>query len=468
MDDSKSRYLMFTPERTIKPGTAAASIAREVHGLLSSIEQAQGGRSRPRYLKDQLSFDAIVTALLANLLHFHLSGSHEHHTGISIKLRHSSRGSTKPTRYRHPAEGAQLRAVVGLMSRPEAGLVEADIGWRAKTARDRRATRLTPGPRLWGLIQRHHPTLDNIDQMPPREVIVMKGDKQGHWDAAAPWVHYEDTPQTARWRAEMLALNDRLVAADLRLDPSAWPADVPRVPVDLTARHCLRYFNRNNWQEGGRLFGGFWMSMKSRTRAALRIGGEPISIVDYATLFPRLLYAQRGIALAPDVDLYAVPGFQGYREGIKRVMAALLFRDGPLERLPKGSSPEYAAKYNTLPLLPRGTTAAGIEAAIREFHAPIADCIGCTVGFRLLRRESDLLLNVLRRCAEEGFTALPIHDAVAVPAPYGVVAKRIMEESFREVTGVSGVVTIKNATAISDALSDEDGEEPPSSPTSQR
>jgi hypothetical protein len=68
---------------------------------------------------------------------------------------------------------------------------------------------------------------------------------------------------------------------------------------------------------GGRLFGGFWMTMERDERfRLLRIAGEPVVNVDFSSLFPRLAYV-RARAAQPDADLYDVAGDGSCREGWK-------------------------------------------------------------------------------------------------------------------------------------------------------
>lgn len=435
---------MFSPERWLRPGTPADHIGRQVLALLQSIESAQGTRRRTRYPAHQYTFEATVGAVLANVLNFHLSGSIGHHSGLGIRPG-KSQGVMRPARYRQECERGQLPCVLSLMSHPQAQLVAITKGKRGATSRT--ATLLQPGGGLVALIRHHHPSLNDLDRMPPREVIALKAPRSvdpKQRQRAATWLDYKDTRRTKAWRAEVERLNARLDAADLSVDLGAWPQGVRRMALDLRDRHVVRYFNNARWDHGGRLFGGFWQTMPSASRVALRIGGEPVAVVDYSAMFPRLLYAMAGLDVPPDADLYAVPGFEGHREGIKKVMAALLFRDGLLERLPHGSRG----------LLPKGTTPRNIEAAIREHHAPISRRLGNGVGFKLMHQESQILLAVLAACADVGLVALPVHDAVIVPRSRATEALDIMAACYRTATGMTPKVSIKGANEEADTLED--------------
>jgi hypothetical protein len=94
---------------------------------------------------------------------------------------------------------------------------------------------------------------------------------------------------------------------------------------------------------------------------------------------------------------------------------------------------------------PRGLKLNRVTAALKEKHAPIAHRFGTTFGFDLMRRESDLLLTVLRRLHRQGIHALPLHDAVLVGQLHAAAAKSVMEEAFIERYGTAsnGLVEIE-------------------------
>ena len=357
------------------------------------------------------------------------------YSGLTLKLGKSA-NTARPARYREECERGQLPHVLSLMAHPEARLIVIKKGKRGATSRT--ATVINPGEEWVTFVLRTPPSLCDIGREAPREVIALKAPRSvdpRQRQRAATWLAYTDTTRTIAWRRQVERLNARLGAADLSLDLSALPSEAGQMVIDLGDRYVVRYFNNARWDHGGRLFGGFWQSMPSATRAALRIGGKPVAIADFASLFARLLYARCGLDVAPERDLYALPNYEAYREGIKKVMAALLFREGSLEKLPQGSRS----------LLPRGTKASAVEAAVRAAHPGIAAHLGRNIGFDLMHTESELLLAVLEGCAAAGIVALPLHDAVIVPASRAYDAKAIMERAYRAAIGMTPAVGIKRA-----------------------
>ena len=122
----------------------------------------------------------------------------------------------------------------------------------------------------------------------------------------------------------MVKLNASLEAAPIFIDVAALVAVDAKSErlIDPGKRALRRIFNNGKWNNGGRLFDGFWETMGRADRfGCLMLGsadfphGEPIANVDYGQLFPRLAYMRTGAA-APDGDLYDVFGDGSSRDGI--------------------------------------------------------------------------------------------------------------------------------------------------------
>ncbi len=66
------------------------------------------------------------------------------------------------------------------------------------------------------------------------------------------------------------------------------------------------------------------MNLKTDRRRQIRINGEPVTVLDYGSMYTRLAYADIK-ATAPEGERNAVPGLEGYRSGVKMAMNCLLF-----------------------------------------------------------------------------------------------------------------------------------------------
>jgi hypothetical protein len=194
-------------------------------------------------------------------------------------------------------------------------------------------------------------------------------------------------------------------------------------PIDPTRRSVRRIFNNCDWQQGGRLFDGFWETMRREDRfRLLRIcsakhpDGEPIANVDFSQLFPRLAY-QKVNQEPPHGDLYDLAGEGVSREGFKKLINAFLFARGPLTRWPSETSRLFA----------KGTKLRDAVGLVRSSHRPIAHLFGTGIGYRFMFIESNILIEALLVLYARGITALPLHDSVLVAASEAEGARAVME-----------------------------------------
>jgi hypothetical protein len=233
-------------------------------------------------------------------------------------------------------------------------------------------------------------------------------------------------------RDTMRRLNGFLARADI-----AFIHDGAVPFVDPYDRRLRRHFNvtgedQIRFDQNGRLFGGFWMNMKSDRRQNIRIDGEPVVTLDYGSMFTRLAYSHLN-ATPPGGDLYVVPGLEGYRSGVKLAMNVLLF----------DSARRNAWPAEMIGLLPDDWTVSRTKAAILKRHKPLREVWGKALGFSLMYQESEVLLSVLQDLMEQGVTALPLHDGLIVSQSSHAVAIESMGRSALALTGLEIPVSCK-------------------------
>ena len=259
-----------------------------------------------------------------------------------------------------------------------------------------------------------------------QELIVLKPAKDD--TGSIHPIDYKDTARTTKWRREVRTINAWLAAAPITIIENNYRTihlDNGGQPVETYRRTLRRIFNNDDWNAGGRLFGGFWMTMERTQRFDLiRIAGEEIANVDYSSLFPRLAYARARVE-QPDGDPYDVMGDGACRDGWKALINALLFARKPLGGWPTDAREE----------LPQGMKLRDAVTAIKRKHAPIAKLFERGLGFELMRHESDLLVSVVTALFKDGVTALPLHDSVLVAQSHAAMAKGFMEQEFKHRTG---------------------------------
>ena len=387
------------------------------HVALAAIEDDARPRRRRRRIDDLARHEALVTTIIANLSYLIVSKHRPQRIAVPL-----SKAKAKLGRYDRPGFGllaTTLRELHG------DGVLDLK-----KSTEPGRVSTIAPTRWLRRIVRDAKITFDDFERVEGEEIIRLS---RSEWDYPAGTKHrelidYRDTAETRRYRAEMQRINDHLATADLSFAADGGPL------IDFASRTLIRTFNlppslpRGTicFDFGGRLFGGWWENLKKPKRQHIRINGEPVADLDFKNLFVRLAYHHAGLAPpSPGDDLYAVPDFKKHREGIKKVLSAMLFAYKRLTRLPR----------DTKELFPEGTTAATVRAAIRAFHPALAGTFETGVGFSLMFTESQMLVAILLRLNAVGITALPMHDGIMVPVSKADQAAGVMGDVAKKLIG---------------------------------
>jgi hypothetical protein len=392
--------------------------------MLLAHEEALKLRRRKRRQSDQETFEATMSAILCDLIHHHLKGFDG-----GLFITRSNRLLGTKSRYKPSAYGKTLPTVLDLMSEPGVGMVEQVIG-RSNANGQNRSTTIRPGAWLLDRIISRGITLEDLSVSHRQEVIVLRRSKEDFWDEGGDR-EYEDDPTTRLYRTQMMEINALLRDADIIFDEAALD-DCERV-VDDGDRHLRRIFTQGRFDCGGRLFGGFWQGLSKGERLrGLLIGGETVVELDYGQMAPRIVYGLSDVQPDQD-DLYAIPRYGSFRCGIKLVTNAMLFGSQRLSRMPRGARQHFRPHHKI----------EDVVEAIEEAHPLIRHQFFTGIGHQAQYIESQILVDVLLALKAREITALPIHDAILVPASGQEEARDVMLTCFHRHTGLEGIVEVK-------------------------
>jgi hypothetical protein len=312
------------------------------------------------------------------------------------------------------------------------GFIEKELGHRIVIDEgfdrqvERRRTTVRAGVLLRRWIEQQSLRLDEFGYSDDEEIIILKADREWHGDSGK-WVDYPETPQTEDWRRRLRTINRWLQASNIEY--------VGQGRVNASARRLRRIFNNNSFEQGGRLWGGFWLDLRKLDRREnIRINGERVAELDYGQCNLRLLYGLLAQEV-PEGDLYAVPRFEHerYRDGIKLVINSALSADKRQDRMPQGGRQ----------LFPRKIKYGDVLNAVEQFHNRVADKFFRGVGMHLMFKESEVMMGVLDGAMEQDTPILPIHDAVLVPESKTAEVEALMKDVFRRLGGAEPRVRIK-------------------------
>lgn len=414
----------FDPQRRAADPLLRSAILNFARDLEAEERQLQL-RARRRRDADLRSYRLAAEALVCNLL---ITATVSPTATLTVPRGHGRMWGKG--RYRNPVYGQHyldlidLLIELGYITQVTRGYRIAGVARQVTTVRPTRKFTLCFPIRdlTWRLFQ--------LGDEP--ELLILKPAKDE--DGRAEPIDYRETKRTRQWRGEVARLNAWLRKAPIEVEGPGPTVGLDRdgQPIEPYRRCLRRVFNNADWQQGGRLFGGFWMTMEREERfGRLRIAGEPIANVDFSSLFPRLAYVRTSTP-PPETDLYDIAGDGSCRDGWKTLINALLFAKRPLKQWPEGTREQF----------PEGLTLRDAIRAIKAKHAPIAHLFERGLGFELMRHESDMLIDIVTLLFRQGITALPLHDSVLVARSQAYAAKAIMEQEFERRTH-AGCATVK-------------------------
>ncbi|MFA5970383.1 MAG: hypothetical protein WC816_14205 [Sphingomonas sp.] len=381
-------------------------------------------RQRKRNQAAQASHAERISRLLANAMrvHFHRALP----SVLYFRKADAEWYESSPSWMRHGALGEAVDALA------DAGLMETITGKKMPlgSATPSTASSYAPTDNLIGMAMECGVTAQSIGRrIPAEELVRLFGPKpQVEFDwikggLAQPRrgkrIMFEPTAETAEWTATLAAINAYYRQQDISLgltpeqldfwiaernaDPDRTGAPY-RLP-ETFATDIYRVFNNGDqekprFDQGGRMFGGWWMHISEELREAITINGLPTVELDYGNCHPRMLYAERGLDY--DGDLYDFPEIADEcRSLIKWVMQVLI--NG--KRRPNENEMPHRLT------LPPGLTLREIVTLIEARHQPIADAFKTGSGLRLMRLESDIALEIVTTALAEGWVALSVHDS---------------------------------------------------------
>lgn len=419
-DEDEPRDRPFNPWRCPKTDKAGQAVA-DAFAVAQARETERGLRKRKRRPADQERFEAAVTAIVSDVIHHHVEG---HFPGLSITRSRSQ--LTGACRYRPGFIGKTFPDILDTLA--SAGLIDQEVAPSDPEKRTGRQTVIRAGWRLREWIRDRGISLEDLTETRNgRETIILKRTKEDRWDKGGR-LDYVDTETTTALRAEMTEINGWIEAANLDAGLTSDRSGT----VDLEDRTLCRHFTLGRFDRGGRLFGGFWQRMsKEERRGGILIDEEEAVELDYGQVCPRIVYGLCH-SMPPRADLYDIPGLEGRRDGVKKVMNAMLFIDRRLIQMPRG----------TRKLFPSHEPVEEVVSAIEAAHPEIQDAFFRGIGHAVQFAESTILVEVLLELKARGIVALPIHDAVMVPWTRAEETRAVMLETFERLTGVEGAVEL--------------------------
>ncbi|MCG3769984.1 MAG: hypothetical protein JW384_01117 [Nitrosomonadaceae bacterium] len=334
----------------------------------------------------------------------------------------------------------------------DAGLVEVCIGKRFCSS----SYRVTE--RLLSLAEECGVALASLSVDPPPDLLIRlyapKGKRnRGYKSPARRLLTYAETEQVIAWKLRLLDINAFLLKQEIGIDvdpvvEGEWIDSLnsgedregpPFKTPDLTKTALYRVFSngvldenrRGNFDQGGRLYGGWWINAPKHLRPKITINGQVTVELDYSGCHINMLYHERGLEC--EGDPYEVPeiseyedrnglGRGTYRQCIKEYTQALI--NGSKGGKPSNITLKEGTEF------PEGFRPIEIVRAIERRHELIKDAFRSNAGLRLQLLDSEIALEVVSTAMEEGWVALPVHDSFITTTDEAERLRELMLEEY--------------------------------------
>lgn len=171
-------------------------------------------------------------------------------------------------------------------------------------------------------------------------------------------------------------------------------------------------FNDRDLTMGGRMYGAFWIGMKSILRREITIDGELTSDIDGKGMHVQLLYRDRGIPM-PKGDPYMFSD-PAKREIAKKLMVLMMNTKSVLDPVAGRKAVERTFRNHY-------GHEDGLDDLILELeghHYAIVDDLYRPNWSNLQRTEAAIMLRIMERGMEENIVVLPVHDGCLCPRQY--------------------------------------------------
>lgn len=408
--------------RVWDPSTAAISpeakalveeAVLDVRRIENEITKSNGARPRALSAQNRLKAVATVGALILDALAHAISQDTEY---LLIKLDNNwlARG---------PKEQPARNGTVGdrLSALELSNWLEVN---RSLRINQRFRTCYWAGPMLLKRAKALGVELKDIGSQGESQSIELRTAKDRSDVGFTREIHFRPTAETQIIETRVRELNQHLQAGLIENRLGSTP------PIDVRRRHVKRVFLEGDFQRGGRTGGpAFWLNLpKVRRRHDLLLDAGPVAEIDIQAAIPSIAYALVG--KRPQEDPYGIPSLTKMKRGMIKIALMQLFwrRHSPRGRFSDEVQAHIKGHYRYREVVD----------AIREWNAPIAHMLGAEepIGATLMWHESEIIIDATLRAFKAGATALPLHDALIMPASQIELGKHVLEGAFRDRLGV--------------------------------
>ena len=342
-----------------------------------------------------------------------------------------------------------LRVVDFLQS---SGYAEGPTGYKnVDNPAKSKLSRMRATQKLISLVKEEHKVvLPMIRRDETEEIIILK-------DTEKKQIEYEDTDATRQMRENLRLINrnlDRhatlLYAKDSELEAlnTIIRKDPKKGAIDFTKKRLRRIFNNGSWEQGGRLYDGWWQNVPREYRHYIRLNDKDVAELDFSGLHINMLYAMAKQPM-PKGDVYFLEGYSNshiFRTFVKTMLQAMVnaaTREKARQALHKSVRKDKELE------LPSEISSTGqrdiypLMDAFQRKHKPIEEFFCTGKGIDLQYLDSQMAEKVMLHFSKMGYAILPLHDSFIIHHALERELRDSMETAFKDMFGVKCKVDLK-------------------------
>lgn len=411
--------------------TDLPSLVAYLDDICRTLTEA-GTRKRKRTANAQANFEKAIKAIVLDLYRCYLSDR-----SLEIGI---AAGQGKLQKRAMSCYGTALlsprsfRAALQILT-DQGYIIKTTPHWDDPAGKNSRTARYQASPSLLCALSDAGASFTAVSRHKGAEGIRLKDDNK-------QLVEYVDIRFTNEARDRLRVINDMLEShwADLALTDKQLSEELTKIAgerddeaaqsFDFAARTVYRVFNNNDWEQGGRFYGAWWMACPSRLRQYILLDGKRTVEVDYKGMHAAMLYAEARMAIPDDPYKRCVTkaGNDAERKLVKTTFNALLNAKSVVGI---NEVENYDANLT-------GRKWADFKQFIVSSYPEFKQHFGSGVGLRLQRKDSDLAEAVMLEFAKMNYACLPVHDSFIVHHGMQDVLTDTMTAKFKDMFGVAG------------------------------
>ncbi|QWV98641.1 hypothetical protein KP005_04965 [Geomonas nitrogeniifigens] len=211
-----------------------------------------------------------------------------------------------------------------------------------------------------------------------------------------------------------------------------------RIILKLSNKSVYRVFNNGSLKQGGRFYGGWWISAPSIVRKYITINGDPTVELDFSAMHIHLLYAKVGINYADkgvdaytlELGPYSLRDERDDRDLNKLILLTAFNAKTPTkaasavfnELRKEGKLYQYQVRDHKL-----------IKAKLdllKKKHPHIASLVANDYGRELQYYDSCVVEKVISYFIRKGIPVLTVHDSVICQVQHADTVMNVMYNAF--------------------------------------